>query len=205
VGFKPPDHLLPHSLIVTARTTRQTGKSPFANTGAGGYAVLSMQKLVPVEEAKTLFHEAKEWGVWKWLTEKRRVRAAADAAWAALEECDKKTRAAWPDDLKLAYREAETEPAEDADARARRKHEKATEEAKDVDPKIKTSVRHFWKAEVDADKLHWVAEDTFAEADRRLSAGMAREGCHQAIDAWEAREKLIRKAESLAKKMAAAE
>ena len=51
-----------------------------------------MHKLPPVEEAKALFEEAKEWGVWSWLTQKRKLRQTADAAWAALEECEAKVR-----------------------------------------------------------------------------------------------------------------
>ena len=52
-----------------------------------------MQKLAPVEEAKTLFNEAKDWGVWRWLTEKKRARRTADAAWEALEAHEKKVKA----------------------------------------------------------------------------------------------------------------
>ncbi len=161
-----------------------------------------MQKLAAVEEAKTLFNEAKEWGVWKWLTEKSKVRRTADAAWEALEACEKKVKAEWGDDLKKAYREAvaEAEAAVDGKAKARHKLEKAQEEAKEVDPKIKSSAKQLKKAEDDADKLHWQAEGTFDEADRRLSTSMAREGSQQAIDAWEAREKVIRKAEALGKR-----
>ena len=159
-----------------------------------------MQKLAAVEEAKALFNEAKDWGVWRWLTEKRKARSAADAAWAALEDCEKQVKAGWSDDLKKAYHEAETEAAAEKDSRAKKRYEKAREEAKDVDPKIKLAARKLKEAEVDADKLHWDAEATFDEADRRLSTSMAREGSQQAIDAWEAREKVIRKAEALGKK-----
>lgn len=31
----------------------------------------SMQKLIPVEEAKALMTEAIEWSVWRWLLEKK--------------------------------------------------------------------------------------------------------------------------------------
>ena len=48
-----------------------------------------MRKLIPVEEAKALMNEAKDWGVWRWLTEKRRVRAAANAAVEALSRSGK--------------------------------------------------------------------------------------------------------------------
>ena len=44
------------------------------------------------------------------------------------------------------------------------------------------------------------AEDTFDEAERRLSAGMAREGARKAIESWELREKSIRKAEAVSRR-----
>ncbi len=161
-----------------------------------------MQKLAAVEEAKSLFQEAREWGVWKWLTEKPRARRTADAAWEALETYEKKVKGAWSDDLKAAYREAvaEAEAAADNKSRARHKLEKAQEEAKDVDSDLRAAARQLKKAEDAAEKLHWAAEATFDEADRRLSTSMAREGSRQAIDAWEAREKVIRKAEALGKR-----
>ena len=41
------------------------------------------------------------------------------------------------------------------------------------------------------------AEETFDEADRRMSTRMACEGARQAIHAWEEREKFLRKMEAL--------
>jgi hypothetical protein len=82
-----------------------------------------MQKLPAVEEAKTLFEEAKDWGVWRWLTEKPRARRTADAAWAALDDCEKKLKAGWSKELrKLAAKqfkaaeEAATKAHMDAEA-----------------------------------------------------------------------------------------
>ena len=49
-----------------------------------------MQKLHLVEETKALFREAQAWSIWRWLTEKRRMRAAADTATEALEKLEKK-------------------------------------------------------------------------------------------------------------------
>lgn len=54
-----------------------------------------MHKLPPVEEAKALFEEAKQWGVWGWLTEKRRLRQTADAAWEALETYENALKKSW--------------------------------------------------------------------------------------------------------------
>jgi len=79
-----------------------------------------MQKLEAVEEAKVLMNEAKNWGVWRWLLEKRRVRAAADRAVDALGEAEKKVKAAWDDDLKKAYRELEAEAAFENNPRTKR-------------------------------------------------------------------------------------
>ena len=63
-----------------------------------------MQKLAPVEDAKTLFNEAKDWSVWRWLTEKNRARATADAAWEALEAFEEQVKAGWAEDW-IALRE----------------------------------------------------------------------------------------------------
>ena len=64
-----------------------------------------MQRLTAVEEAKTLMNEAKDWSVWHWLLEKRRVRSTADKATDALGALEKKVKAAWSEDLKKAYRD----------------------------------------------------------------------------------------------------
>jgi hypothetical protein len=159
-----------------------------------------MHKLEPVEEAKTLFEEAKGWGLWGWLTEKRRVRQAADLAWEALDECEGKVKASWSDDIQKAYRESEAQAAANADGRAKRSYEKAREEAKDVDPEIKTAVQRLKKADEEAYKARMDAEAQFDEAERRLSSSMAREGAQMAIDAWLLREKFIRKMEALGRK-----
>lgn len=65
-----------------------------------------MQKLIAVKEAKALMNEALDWSVWGWLTEKRRLRATADRAWAALDEAENKARAGWNDDLRKAWQKA---------------------------------------------------------------------------------------------------
>ncbi|HUB32822.1 MAG TPA: hypothetical protein VMA31_07330 [Bryobacteraceae bacterium] len=125
-----------------------------------------MRKLPAVEEAKQLFEEAKEWGMWRWLAEKRRARRTADSAWEALEACEKKVRDGW---------------------------DTATREAFQHDKALHAADRKAHKARMDA-------EAHFDEADRRMSAEMAREGAQMAIDAWEMREQLIRRLESLGRK-----
>ena len=159
-----------------------------------------MQKLIPVEEAKTLMNEAKEWGVWRWLMEKKRVRAAADRAVDALADLEKKVKASWNDDLKKAYRELEARAAFESNPKAKRQYEKAKEEAKSVDPDVKLVVERVKEADDQAYRARMDAEETFDEAERLLSASKAREGTVKAVDSWELREKAIRKAEALARK-----
>ena len=142
-----------------------------------------MRKLDAVEEARTLFEEAKDWSVWRWLTEKRRARETADAAWEAFDALEKQVKSAWSRDLKQAYREAgKRRPAMDG-----------------IDPGVQAAAKRIKEADETAHAAHLKAEETFAEADRRMSAGMAREGSQQALDAWDLREKAIRKAEAAAK------
>lgn len=157
-----------------------------------------MHKLIAVEEATDLMNEAKEWSVWHWLLEKGRVRAAADRAVDALGGAEKKVKASSPDDLKKAYDELEAQAAFERNARAKHRYEKAKEEARDVDPEIKLAVKRVKKADDEAENARLDAEATFDEAERQLSASLAREGAQKAIDSWELRLKAIRKAEALA-------
>jgi hypothetical protein len=159
-----------------------------------------MHKLAAVEEAKTMFEEGREWGVWRWLVEKRRARATADAAWEAFDEYEKKVKDSWSDDLKKADRELAAMAAANGDARARRSYEKAKEQARGVDPALKLALQKLKAADEEAYKARMAAEDKFDEADRRLSTSMAREGAQLAIDAWVMREKFIRKMEALGRR-----
>jgi hypothetical protein len=69
------------------------GRAQFSFT----LARLVMKKLPAVEEARAIMKEGMEWGVWKWLTEKKRVRAIADKARAALDDQEMQVKLAWPD------------------------------------------------------------------------------------------------------------
>jgi hypothetical protein len=69
-----------------------------------------------------------------------------------------------------------------------------------VDVKIKLAVKRVKEADDEAEAARLDAEDTFDEAERRLSAGMAREGTQKAIDSWELRKTAIRKAEAILRK-----
>jgi hypothetical protein len=159
-----------------------------------------MRKLIPVEEAKSLFSEGREWGMWRWLSEKRRARRTADAAWQALEDYEKDARSSWSEDVSKAWREAEAQSAAESDGRAKRAYEKAKEAAADVDPEIKAAVHALKKADDEAYKARMDAEAQFDEADRRMSTSMACEGAQMALDAWTMREKVIRKVEALGKR-----
>ncbi len=141
-----------------------------------------MRKLAAVEEAKELFNEAKDWGVWRWLLEKKRVRAAADVANAALDEADASVKAGWSEELKRAYRELEP------GRRGKRQLE--------VNPEIQRLATQVKEADERAYEAHLDAERMFDEAERRLSASMAREGAERAIESWVLHEKAIRKAEA---------
>src|SRR5262249_37935126 len=147
--------------------------------------------------AKTLFEEAKDWGVWRWLTEKRRARETADAAWEALDEYEKQVRSAWSEDLKKADRELAAAATFNGSSRSKRSHEKAVEEAKDAERGIKLAMKKLRTADEEAYKARMDAEAQFDEADRRMSTSMARDGAQMAIDAWLQREKFIRKLEAL--------
>jgi hypothetical protein len=159
-----------------------------------------MQKLIAVEEAKALMSEAIGWSLWGWLTEKRTLRFTADKAWEALDGAEERVRAGWSEDLRKGWHECEAEASLEANPRARRQYEKAREEAKDVDPQVKLAVKKLRAADADAYALRMLAEETFDEADRRISTSTAREGARQAIGAWESREKFIRKMEALGRK-----
>ena len=159
-----------------------------------------MQKLIPVEEAKALFTEAVDWSLWRWLKDKKKARTAADAATEAFDELEKTVKASWSADLKKAYRELEAEAAADGGARMRRQYEKAREDARDVDAKIKLAAKRVKQADDLAYRARMDTDEKFAEAERRLSTALAREGAHMALESWKVREAAIRKAAALARK-----
>jgi hypothetical protein len=158
-----------------------------------------MHRLPAAEEAKVLFEEAKNWSVWRWLTEKKRARSTADVANAALDELDKKVKEGWCDALARAYRELEAAEAFESDPKSKREFERAREAASDVPPAIKASARRIREADNEAYNARMDAEDIFDEADRRLSATLARQAAQRAIESWELHEVAIRKAEAAGK------
>lgn len=135
-----------------------------------------MKKLIDVEAAQALFNEAYDWSVMKWLTEKKRVRKAADKANATLDSVEKEMQDDWPKELKAAYSNSGA-----------------------TTPEMKTLAKKLKDAHDAAINTRMQAEETFDKAERRLSAALAREGCHQALKGWELHLEAIRKAEAAGK------
>ncbi len=149
-----------------------------------------MKKILEVEEAKEIMTAAQEWGVFRWLTEKRKVRLAADNCNDALARAEKRVIESWPDEMRAAYDELV------AEENGKKKR------GKKIDADVLETVRKIKDALDEAECVRLDAEDIFDRADRALSTSMAKEGTVRAIEAWEMREKAIRKAESDAKAMA---
>ncbi len=148
-----------------------------------------MQRLIEVEEARALMNVAKDWSVWRWLTEKKRVRHAADRAVDALSAAETEVKAGWSDDLRKAY--AELAPHD-----SKRQHDRAKKEAENIDFKIKAAANRVKEADDEAETARLDAEDRFEAAERKLSASLAREGARKALESWDLRESVIRKAEA---------
>lgn len=157
-----------------------------------------MKKIAAVEEARAIMTEGIEWGVWKWLMEKKRVRAIADEARAALDDCEMKVKLAWSDDYKVAYNQLVSENGSATGKRPRKQSRSAGHAGKKVaDAKILAAVKRIAEADDDAYNAHEDAEEVFAEAERKMSTAGAREGARKALEAYDLHEAAIRKAESL--------
>jgi hypothetical protein len=157
-----------------------------------------MKKLPAVENARAIMTEGMEWGVWKWLTEKKRVREAADKARGALDEQEMQVKLTWPDEYKIAYNQLVSENGSHERSRNKKKGLKAVSAVK-VDPRILAAVKTIKDADDDAYNAHEDAEEVFAEAERKMSTSGAREGARMALVAYDTHEAAIRKAEALTK------
>jgi hypothetical protein len=164
-----------------------------------------MKKLAVVEEARNVMTEGIEWGVWKWLMEKKRVRDIADRARAELDDCEMKVKLTWSDDCKIAYNQLVTDNSNGSGKR-QRKQSKGNGHAgvKISDAKILAAVKRIADADDDAYNAHEDAEEIFAEAERKMSTSMARDGARKALEAYDLHEAAIRKAESLVREKAKA-
>jgi len=97
-----------------------------------------MQKLPAVEEAKALFAEARDWGMWTWLAEKRRARRTADAAWEALDAYEQKVKARWSVGIRAA---AESDKAlRGLERKAHQAHQNAETQFDEADRRMSTSM-----------------------------------------------------------------
>ena len=68
-----------------------------------------------------------------------------------------------------------------------------------ADPKVLAAITKVKEADDDAYNAHEDAEETFAEAERKMSTSMAREAARKALEAYDLHESAIRKAEALAR------
>lgn len=66
-----------------------------------------------------------------------------------------------------------------------------------IDPHATLIAKKVKEADAEAYRARMDAEETFDEAEKKLSTALAREGCRKAIHSWELHEKAIRKAEAL--------
>jgi hypothetical protein len=152
-----------------------------------------MRKLAAVEEARSVMKDAMKWGLWKWLLEKQRVREVADRATAALDEADRRVKTTWSDDLKKAYQEL-------ADGEKRKRSRPPGKDHKtesvNVAPDVRLAAKTVKQADDEAEHARLDAEETFDEAERRMSTELAREGARKALQTYDLRETAIRKAES---------
>jgi hypothetical protein len=142
--------------------------------------IVRMKRLTAVEEARKLFEGAKAWGLWEWLNEKKRARQTAEAAWEALDRYERKVQASWNEDILHGWRGLDT---------GRRTNH--------LDPAIWRALEDLKKSDAAAHKARMDAQARFEEADREMSALLARQGAQMALEAWTLREEFIRRMETL--------
>ena len=151
-----------------------------------------MKKLPEVEEARSIMSQGMDWGVWKWLIEKRHVRHVADRATDALNAAEMKVKQAWPEELKQAY-----DALVDEDFAKDKKKKKDSFDG--IDPEMLAIARAVKEADEIAEECRLDAEDIFAEAERKMSTELARQGARKALERYDLHEKAIRKAEAAVK------
>lgn len=139
-----------------------------------------MNKLVELEEARAIMTEAIHWSVMKWLSEKKRVRRAADAANDALDTLEKQIRSKWDPQLATAYKQLTAAP--EANGRG-------------VSEDVVRLARSIRQAHDAALSMRMDAEAIFKKAEKRLSTSLAREGCQKALEGWDSHEEAIKRSE----------
>ncbi len=150
-----------------------------------------MEKMPAVETAKALMTEAVAWSVMKWLREKKMVRKTADQANAALDQLNQAVKDRWPDRVRVAYKALIARTA------IATVHTQQKPPSELIDPQALLIAKKVKEADDEAYRARMDAEETFDEAEKKLSTALAREGCRKAIHSWELHEKAIRKAEAL--------
>jgi len=152
-----------------------------------------MQKLPEVQQAKELMNEAMEWSTFRWLLEKSKVREIADRANDALDRLDRTVKARWSVGAKATYKKLSAKMG--AGTRRKQIDQQAPES---TDPETELLLEKVAQADDAAERARMDAEETFDQAERQMSTGLAREGCRKAIHSWELHEKAIRRAEAVA-------
>lgn len=150
-----------------------------------------MRKLPEVEEARAIMTQGMDWGVWKWLTEKKHVRKLADIATDALNAAEAKVKEGWPEELKQAY-----DAVVDEEFSTGKKKKAA---GNGIDPELMKLAREVRKADVIAEQCRLDAEDLFAEAEKKMSTEGARQGAKKALERYDLHEAAIKKAEAAGK------
>jgi hypothetical protein len=156
-----------------------------------------MRKLAAVEEARAIMTAGMDWSVWRWLLEKGRVRAIADRATAALDREDSKVKATWSDGLKRAYNDLVDQ--DEKPKRRRQPEQDKNDETDTIDPAVMRVAKQVKEADDKAERARLEAEDTFDQADRRMSTRLAQEGARKALKTYDLRESAIRKSEVAAR------
>jgi len=156
-----------------------------------------MKKLEAVETSRAIMTQGLEWGVFKWLLEKPKVRKIADRATAALNDAEDKVKATWSDELKLAYNFLATQDSENGKGQ---KGAKTRGDSGDFDPETLATAKRVFEADEETEIMRLDAEDTFAEGERKLSVSMARDGARKALATYDLHEGAIRKAEAAARR-----
>ena len=151
-----------------------------------------MRKLPAVEEARVVMRQGMEWGMFRWLAEKRRVRQIADRATAALDEATDKVIANWSEELTQAYEELVEKDKKDSRSKSKAKGNSIAPEIKALAADVKAALDEKEVCRLDA-------EETFDEAERRMSTQGARNGAARALETYDLHEKAIRKAEAAAR------
>ena len=146
-----------------------------------------MKTISEVEIAKQLMNEAMRWSVMTWLREKKRVRKTADLANAALDRLCEELRQRWPDNIRTAYHALESGNA--------KSNGRAGQKAPAIDSREFVIARQLKNANDEAYRARILAEQTFNDAEKRLSTSLAREACEKAIRSWELYEKAITEGE----------